>query len=194
MFGVARSFFTRLKKKLPEHLGGHMGVTHTDISTLKYLQQKFLINTMVDIGCGPGGMIKVANDLKIEAMGVDGDYTIKRDDYRKFSIHDYSSGPWPLNRQFDLGWSVEFLEHIEEEYLPNVIDTFKKCKVVMCTAAPEDFPGYHHVNCRNEKYWIEKFDEYGFEIDRDTTNKIRAVSEMERDFIRDTGKVFINVN
>ena len=44
-------------KGLPDHLGGHMGITHVDKGILKYFKTKGC-KTYLDIGCGPGGMTK----------------------------------------------------------------------------------------------------------------------------------------
>ena len=48
---------------IEEHLGGHSGVTNIDPPVLLYLKDRFNLKSMVDIGCGPGGMQKVAKSL-----------------------------------------------------------------------------------------------------------------------------------
>ena len=66
-----------MNASLPEHLGGHMNMVHTDRATLLYLQEKYNINSMVDVGCGPGDMVMIAKDRGINAMGIDGDFTLQ---------------------------------------------------------------------------------------------------------------------
>ena len=60
---------------LPEHLGGHLNKVHTDRGSLLYLKDKYNIQTMLDVGCGPGHMVQIANDRGIRAWGIDGDFT-----------------------------------------------------------------------------------------------------------------------
>ena len=188
----------RLNPDLPEHLGGSMGRCHIDQGALDYLAKKFSIETMVDIGCGTGQMLEVAHGAGISGVGVDGDATVKRKCC--FASHDYTKGTFVLtehdnqDRAFDLAWSVEFLEHVEEQYIPNYMATFKQCHYAVVTAAPPGTPGRHHVNCQGQEYWIEKFAEYGLILDEDATEGVRKASTMGRNFMRDSGMVFQNID
>lgn len=180
---------------LPEHLGGHLNKTHNDRGTLKFLADTYGIKSMLDIGCGPGGMVDLARCRGIDAYGVDGDFTLKYpDDLKPYIIlKDLTEGPaaLPLD-EFDLGWSVEFLEHVEEEYQDNYMQAFKACKYVIATAAPPGYPGHHHVNCRDQEYWHGVFDKYGFDYDDEVTQRIRTKeSTMQKPFMQTTGMMFI---
>jgi cyclopropane fatty-acyl-phospholipid synthase-like methyltransferase len=164
---------------LPKHLGGHKGRTHVDQGTLEYLKNKFNIKTMLDIGCGPGGMIKLARENNIEACGIDGDFIVERDITPSWiTIHDYTVGPSLFNTTVDLIWSVEFLEHVNEEYQDNYMQDFAKGKYALITFAPPGKKGHHHVNCRDSNYWISVFDRYGFSYDSIITKQVREVTTM----------------
>ena len=102
---------------LEEHLGGPSAKTHTDEGNFKLAIQTFDVNPMLDIGCGPGGMVELANNIGVDAFGVDGDYTLQRYDESK-SIHDFPNMVASITKQYDLGWSVEFVEHVYEKYIP----------------------------------------------------------------------------
>jgi hypothetical protein len=94
--------------------------------------------------------------------------------------------------EFDVGWCVEFLEHVEEKYIPNIMDTFRRCKIVVAThALPGDTGGWHHVNLQSPEYWIKKFEDEGFIYDELKTLRLKKHSTMGRDFLRKTGKVFV---
>jgi|TARA_R110000787_G_scaffold13767_3_gene42892 hypothetical protein len=188
----------RLAPDLQNHLGGSNGRCHIDQGAFNYMVSEFKIKSMLDIGSGTNQMVEVAHEAGIDGIGIDGDGTFKRKG--PFAIHDYTKGTFIVatktneNRKFDLAWSVEFLEHVEEEYIENYMSTFKQCHYVIVTAAPPGTPGWHHVNCQNKEYWIEKFNEYGFVFDEAATSGVRKASTMGRDFMRDNGMVFQNID
>ena len=174
-----------------ERLKAHAGITHIDEGALKYLKEKYAIGSMLDIGCGVGGMEELAKKDGIAWIGVEGDPDIDKGTVIR---HDYNTGPLKseFTSPFDLGWCVEFLEHIEEKYLPNVISTLQMCKVLVITHAPPQEENEFHVTCRNGQYWVSFLDEIGFTFDYEASIELRKASTMEREFMRKTGMVFIN--
>ena len=185
---------------LEEHLGGHLNKTHLDNGALNWIINHLNCKSMLDIGCGPGGMVKLANNLGLQAYGIDGDYTLDRYDPNKFLIHDFTKGPAPITSTYDIGWSVEFLEHVYEEYMPNYMQSFQKCKYIIITYAPPGWSGHHHVNLQEEVYWIKKFKDYGFTYNENYTKELRDNSTMNypkkprKAFVKNRGLFFINEN
>ncbi len=179
--------------RLPKHLGGHLNKTHIDNGALHYLKDKLLIKSMLDVGCGPGGMVYRAREIGIDSFGIDGDFTtIPKDSF--FSVHDYQDGPSDLREAtFDLVWSCEFVEHVFEEYIPNYVADFLRGKYLLMTHS-ESPNGYHHVNIKNEGYWIDKMKSFGFELDEQRTKEVRAASTMKKKFVQKTGLLFKNAN
>jgi len=178
---------------LPLHLGGHEGETHIDDGSLSYLIEKFKIQSMIDIGCGPGGMVELAKQKGLAVWGVDGDDKVIRPDIvtDRIIIHDYSKGPYSPD-WFDLGWSVEFVEHVDKPFMPNFLETFKKCKYVAMTHALPDQPGHHHVNCMPFVYWAGVMEAIGFSLMLEETNEMRKASTMRERYIRQQGYLFKN--
>lgn len=170
-----------------KHLGGHQFITNIDEPILKSAKEKFNVKSMLDIGCGPGGMKQVCDNLQIEWTGIDGDPEIKNNDT---IIHDFTRGSLPLNKSFDLVWSVEFLEHVEEKFIPNFMPLFELGKICIVTAAPPGSPGKHHVNCREQEYWIDIFKKYNFNFDQSTTDDFKNISNMRKNFFKRSGMVF----
>ena len=186
--------------KTPEHLGGHLNRTNTDEPLLRYVKDRFKIETMLDIGCGPGGMKEIANGMGIDWYGVDGDTTvIENTDYSL--VHDFTFGEAKIDKTFDLIWCTEFLEHIEEKYVPNYMPLFEKGKMAVVTAAPPGWPGHHHVNCREESYWVDIFKNYGLRFNEQLTNEFKTISKMNpiagyqmgdrKNFFKRAGMVFL---
>ncbi len=179
--------------RLEPHLGGHFGKTILDKGALLFLKKQFSVKTMIDVGCGPGGQVELARQYGIDAIGIDGDYTLKLNK-PYFFLHDFTKGNFPCEHSFDLAWCVEFLEHVEEKYQAFFMDTLQKAKVVACTSAPPGWIGHHHVNCREQDYWIKVFAKYGFAFDAANTERLKERSSMRREFMQDTGMIFVRKN
>ena len=176
------------------------GYDNIDYPVFDYLHEKYNVKSMVDIGCGWGGMVDYSIAKGAKSLGID--LSNKLDIFVKeeFVFHDYTKGKYILDEVYDLGWCVEFLEHIEEEYLDNIFSTFSCCRVMCCTHALPNQPGEHHVNCQRPSYWIDVFDKYGFRNDNRTSFHVKAISKMKDNRISDlffyymkmTGMIFIN--
>lgn len=179
---------------LPDHLGGHKNRTHLDSGVLTHMKNRYEVKTMLDVGCGPGGMVNLARELGIEAYGIDGDYTVPRSG-NYFTIHDYTTGMSTVTKNFDLAWSCEFVEHVDEKYIKNYMPDFQRAKYVVMTFSEKG--GHHHVNVKPAEYWIDVFSDYGFEFDMYETGIIRDVSTMnttgkftKKQFVKTNGLFF----
>ena len=175
---------------LEEHLGGHKGRTHTDAGVLDHFWNELGCRSLIDVGCGPGGQVNLALSKGWRAFGIDGDYTLKF--MFPAEVIDFTKQQFVPKEKFDLAWCVEFLEHVEEQYIPNYVTAFQSAKYLVVTHALPGEPGHHHVNCQTNDYWKEKLAEHGLMYDAGLTEQIRACSTMERDFVRRRGLAFIN--
>jgi len=173
----------------PPHLGGHLSKTHVDRGALEWIRDTYKVSSMIDIGCGPGGMREVAESIGITWYGVDGDPAVATPK-SGIALHDFTIGPYSRSEKFDLAWSVEFLEHVSEGYLPNYMELFSKCRIVAATAAPPGYPGHHHVNCRGLEYWQGAFAANGFRFNATATAALRDASTMQKPFMQSTGMIF----
>jgi SAM-dependent methyltransferase len=151
-----------------EHLGGC--VITNDIGTFApqvwdKIIQLYSPKSVIDVGCGAGHSLKYFLDKGLTGLGVEGYVdAINRSPVKSFIVeHDYTLGPYIPSTNFDLAWCCEFVEHVEEKYLNNFMDTFCCCNVVAMTHAVPGQPGYHHVNCQTSQYWINIFKSYNFE-------------------------------
>lgn len=149
----------------PAHLGGHHNLTHVDDAVFSYLCTRFPIASMLDVGCGPGGMVDLAIQRGIRAVGIDGDPALRD---RRIVCHDYTRGPLPWT-PVDLVWSVEFVEHVEPIYIGNFLETFAAGRVLFFTHALPGQPGHHHVNCQPSSYWAKLLVDRGWSEDTEAT-------------------------
>lgn len=172
------------------HLGGHFGGTAMPIKPFDYIVEKYNIKSVLDIGCGPAGMVEYANWKGVYSIGVDGDTTLDKMPYIMF--HDFIEGPFNLDTYYDLAWSTEFLEHVEAKYIPNFMPLFQRAQYVFCSAAYPGQGGHHHVNEQESQYWIDVFASYGFTYMSDDLEEIRKTSNDK--LIVRTGLFFKNNN
>lgn len=177
---------TDAEQLLPAHLGGHQNMTWIDESVLDYLIARYRVRTMLDIGCGPGGMVDLAEQRGLEVWGVDGDPTLARDG---IATHDFTMGPLVLLRQWELIWCVEFVEHVEQQYQENYLATFDAGRVLFLTAAYPGQGGHHHVNEQPSAYWIDLLQSRGWALDDEATEWVRHNGATP--FAKMTGMVFV---
>jgi hypothetical protein len=175
--------------KLQSHLGGHGFKTNTDKPVFDHIVDKFNIKSVVDIGCGVGGMQELADKKNVKWYGIDGDDAVIKTTENTL-LHDFTLGSPNISIDFDLAWSVEFLEHVYEEYMPNYMQVFERAKYVCCTAARPGKKGHHHVNCQDTEYWIDAFKQYGFTFDQEYTNHLYSISKMRKKFFRRSGMFY----
>ena len=184
-------------EQLPDHLGGHLNKTHVDTGALYFFKNELNCLSMLDIGCGPGGQCEAAWALGFNpVLGLDGDFTLNRDNLEaQYKLIDFTKEKYKDSRKYDLGWSCEVVEHVEEQYIPNFMPAFQSCKFVAMTYCPPqpDKLNPHHFNEQPEEYWLKVFNEYGFKYEKELTQYARASSTMRKPFFANRGLVFRNI-
>lgn len=150
----------------------------------RWLVEEYGVRSMVDVGCGSGAMLRYWRDvLGVEhVLGIDG-IECEADDLRDYTItHDYTSGPLttlaPTPLSVDLAWSCEFVEHVEERYVANFVQTFLRAELVLMTHAVPGQGGHHHVNCQTDDYWIGVMAVAGFDFDPQLTAVTRELAQQ----------------
>lgn len=174
------------------HLGGNTygcdpGTFYPDL--WEWLVQKFQIRTVLDVGCGQGYAVEEFNKLGCDAVGFDGLKSNIDHCNEKCFVHDLTQGP-VSGISVDMIWCCEVVGHIEEQYVPNILDTFKCGKYITMTheRVQDKEGGYHHVNCQDEPYWIERIIGIGYEYLKEASMYARTLTG-EGWFTR-TGKIF----
>jgi SAM-dependent methyltransferase len=159
------------------HLGGGSDFCWDDEGSLDWAIKTFEVKSMLDIGCGVGCQVKLARSKGLDSIGLDGDMSVFKDGLQEHI--DFTLTKYKPKKQYDLIWSVEFLEHVDEEYIENYMPAFTAGKYIICTHALPGQSGHHHVNCQPTAYWIELFDKYGFDYNDEYTAQMKAASTME---------------
>lgn len=167
------------------HLGGYIVrvSAHGDPNTYATEVWDWMIGngvrSVLDVGCGEGHSTKYFIDKGVEALGIEGGENAYSNSpvKEKLVLHDYTKGPFVVDRRYDAVWSCEFVEHVEERYADHFLATFACANRVFLTHAVPGQEGYHHVNCRPAGYWIEKMSARGFVYDDESSLRLRKLTD-----------------
>lgn len=175
------------------HLGGYIpgGDVHSYYPALfDWLVEELGVRSVIDVGCGEGHALDYFRALGCFTRGVDG---IPQRGLQGFICHDYETGPYEPGVPFDVCWSCEFVEHIEERFAPNFLATFASAELVLMTHAVPGQNGWHHVNCQPDAYWIARLASVDYRLDEELTARTRALAAengRQTNYYRDTGLAF----
>lgn len=177
---------------IDQNMGGNISIGDHNSFAPKlwdYLLNRFAVSTVLDVGAGLGHFAWYAAHCRnTYVIAIDGlKYNVQHG-LHPMILHDVAQHPFKT--KVDLVYAVELLEHIEEQYLENVFETFKSGGIVYATHADPGQGGYHHVNCQYFSYWERVFEDHGF-IYADIETKLLQpyVQGHHR-----SGMIFINNN
>lgn len=206
--GAARSSHDPLTNIDEGHLGGYVrgvpvpiqgstATPHGDSATWcpllwQWLIEELGVRSMLDVGCGEGHAAGFFRDAGCDVLGVDGSLLARGESVipEAHAVHDFVDGPFVPDRSFDLVWSCELVEHVEERFTHNVLGAFASSrKYLLMTLAHPDQPGWHHVNCQRTEYWVDKLGRLDFELDQASTERARELAG--RGHFRAQGLMFV---
>lgn len=155
-------------------------------------QSRYPVDSVIDIGCGFGWVVEWWIKQGVRCIGVEGwDQAVIKSRCREHVfVHDYREGPFVPSCEYDLAWSAEFLEHVDEHYMANYMATFKSCRYAVITHGEPGQDGHHHVNCNTDEYWVGKFGQFGFDWDESFTKWMRSTDTYNAPWGRRTLMLF----
>ena len=132
------------------------------------LYNYFSPNSVIDFGCANGLHLKSFEAHGVKTFGLEGTLFFKRyikSNYNgRFIIADMRM-PLDLLERFDLAICIEVLEHLEEEHaqtaVRNICRHADNCFVTASSATSKK-----HLNVRNKRYWVERFEKEKFRFNR----------------------------
>jgi SAM-dependent methyltransferase len=183
--GCQDAVLARRSPREPEHLGGAF-LEAPDANTFmpdvwEHLIHQYGIQSVLDVGAGAGWSTKWFVEKGLYTLGIEGwKEALDKSRCRSNVVeHDYTQGSFVPACRFDLGWCAEFVEHVEERFIPNFMASLQSCKYVCLTHSEPGQFGFHHVNCQSTDYWINKMQEYGFDHDQRETLHLRSTDTQK---------------
>lgn len=164
---------------IQDHLGGYIvgGDPATQFPVLwQWMIEAHECTRILDVGCGDGTALRTMRELGATYVcGIDG----VKQDAPNIIQHDYERGPLThfegSEMGFDMVWCCEFVEHVEERFVRNFLETFKASRrFVLMTHGEPGQPGHHHVNNQPAEYWKGALASIGFEFDEQLTQLTRG--------------------
>jgi SAM-dependent methyltransferase len=193
------------------HLGGYimssadpapsgLDITHGDPATWYpelwlWTMSHLGVRSVLDVGCAEGHCIEFYHRRGCNVRGVDGSRLAKERSLlnARHDVHDFTDGPYTPPGRYDLVWCCEFVEHVEERYMPNFLHTFGSAdRFIMLTYAVRGQEGWHHVNCQPREYWLQQLEDIGYQYDPTLTEHARTTAR--RGHFKVKGLVFVAPN
>ena len=144
------------------------GMSKSAMAVLGILYKHYVPKSVIDIGCGQGAWLAVAEALGTQVLkGFDGDWINESALISKqvdFSPANFEESMPVLETKYDLCMSVEVAEHITKARAKPFVDLLCSASdIVLFGAAIRHQGGTNHVNEQWQSYWVSLFRKNGYE-------------------------------
>ena len=176
------------------HLGGSIlvGDPYTWCPLIwDYLIARFGMTSAMDVGSGCGNAALYFHNKGLQTIAIEGLAASIRTSLYPAIQHDLTTGP--VKTKVDFVHCQEVVEHIEEAYLENLLQTLLTGKIIAMTHALPDQKGHHHVNLKDKSYWVSHMEQRGAVLLEEDTRRVRELAEREgAHYMAASGLVFAN--
>lgn len=153
----------------------------------EYLITNFEINSVLDVGSGIGHAAQWFAERGLDVTAIEGLEENVNEAVVPTILVDLTEQSF--TKDVDLVYCVEVVEHIEEKYLDNLLDTLCCGKYLFMTHGLPGQIGWHHVNCQPTEYWLDHLKIRGYDL---LEEESKILKELSRDskHINETGMLF----
>lgn len=143
-----------------------------------YMIERFGVRSLLDVGAGRGFAARWFHRNGVMTVAMDGEPINAATSIYPIVQHDIRYGAFicPVG----MVHCQEVVEHIEEEYLMNLLQTLANGDVILMTHAEPGQQGHHHVNCQTQGYWVEKIEAMGYTLLPDDAMRVRKMAGEEQ--------------
>ena len=141
------------------------------------LKNDFNVNSVFDIGCGPGGLLESLIRKNVHCMGVDSNpfnkefFDKRNPDFKhRFILGDAQDVIPDTEQRYDMVVSVEVFEHMPDWVAGNILANWRNnCKFFLFTSTqyhstPHFDLQWGHINVKPTEHWIKFFESNGFKF------------------------------
>lgn len=176
------------------HLGGNIRFGDPDTFSPKvwdFVIDRFGIRSVLDLGSGVGNAAQYFSRKGLSVVAVDG--LRENVEMAIFPTVLCDLTKEPVVTQVDLVHCQEVVEHIEEEYLENLLSSLMCGKYILMTNALPGQLGHHHVNLQPTEYWIDHLVRRGCQLLALDSNRVRALAQSDgAPYLAATGTLYAN--
>lgn len=162
------------------HVGGNLvegdPATYSP-SVWAYTLGRFGIQTALDLGSGRGYSSLWFYQNGVKVLAVDGMKENCLQAVYPTALVDLAQGP--VCCAVDLVHCQEVVEHIDPQYLDNLLDSLCTGRYILMTNALPGQGGYHHVNEQPTEYWINHLKARNCWVLENDTERIRRLAQEE---------------
>lgn len=122
------------------------------------IENDYWPRSLIDVGCGVGSWVTVAQQLGLVAVGVD----LIPQNWRHtphIIQHDLTNG-FPCTN-YDIAVCLEVAEHLPAHSAEPLVAGLARAGIVLFSAATPGQPGINHINCQPHDYWHAQFAQHG---------------------------------
>jgi 2-polyprenyl-3-methyl-5-hydroxy-6-metoxy-1,4-benzoquinol methylase len=148
-------------------------------AVVKILMERFHPRSVIDIGCGTGLYLKMFAQQGVEALGYEASPAAIAGSVvgERIRFHDLCQ-PLHVGESFGLCLCIEVAEHLPLSAAGVLVESLCRLSetLVFTAATPgQGDAGIGHINEQPHAFWIRKFAEFGFVLDRETTDDLRRL-------------------
>ena len=145
------------------------GASTSARAILPMLFDRFSPTSVVDVGCGTGAWLSVAQELGVvDLLGIDGPWVAAESvmiGSEHFLECDLGNVDPSIDRRFEMCLSTEVAEHLPPQRSAGFVDLLCRLSdVVVFSAAIPRQGGMGHVNERWQSFWVGQFERNGFGV------------------------------
>src|SRR3954454_2540852 len=156
-----------------------------------YMIDRFAIESVLDLGSGCGNASHYFFRKGLKVVAIEGFIPSVLASSYPAVHHDLTQGA--VSTSVDLVHCHEVVEHIDDQYVENVVDSLLTGKIILMTHALPGQAAYHHVNLQPPEYWIQKLEAKGGRLLQEDTDRVRKLAAADGAiYMQNTGLVFAN--